>query len=454
MIGMSGTPSHGKIADVNSEDETAASTTPGVSGGRWTRRRAALRAAQALAVCVSLVSLSLTAYGWYEFRYLRSHQQTVHVSGLGPDTPAATPTNTANSALPTSTAPSGAPSSSATVPHIDGAAQNILIVGIDSRAGLTPAERKFLKVGLHDTTTSTDTIMLVHVPSDGSRATLLSIPRDTYVQIPGFRSNKINAAYADGYYYSGAKTTAAQQAAGASELVATVKALTGVEIDHYVQVGFAGFEDIVHAIGNIPVDLCSNVNDTHARNVAEGGNGGSGFAMSAGHHELTPRQALEFVRQRHNIPGPITDDLGRELRQRYFIAAAFKRILSAGVLLNPSRLGHLIDAVDRSFTFDDKFDLTRFAEQMSNLTTGNIHGASIPVGKTAMIDGQDVLTVNPQKVRDFVHREFYPSPSPSPSKPASSSAAPRTSSAPAKPASAASSSASIQMHAPNRSCVY
>ena len=196
--------------------------------------------------------------------------------------------------------------------------------------------------------------MLVHVPADGSRATLISIPRDSYVDIPGHPSNKINAAYADGYYFSDAHGAEAQQAAGASTLVATVKKLTGVTIDHYVQVGFAGFVDIVRAIGDIPIDLCKSVDDTHAHNVADGETGGSGFKMSAGHHDLTPQQALEFVRQRHNIPGPVTDDLGRELRQRYFLSQAFKRILSANVLLNPVKLHDLINAVDGAFTFDSQ----------------------------------------------------------------------------------------------------
>jgi LCP family protein required for cell wall assembly len=254
--------------------------------------------------------------------------------------------------------------------------------------------------------------MLVHVPADGSKATLISIPRDVWVQIPGHPDAKINAAYADGYYYSGAHGTDAQEKAGTSTLVATVKQLTGVPIDHYVQVGFAGFVDIVKAIGTVPIDLCESVDDTHAYNVAHGQTGGSGFKMTAGHHDLTPQEALEFVRQRHNIPGPVTDDLGRELRQRYFLSAAFKEILSAGTLFNPFKLRSLVHAVDNAFTLDKHLDILKLAQQMIDLTAGNIVGRSIPTHGSFLVGDpqQEALKVDPAEVQRVVHDAFYGSP--------------------------------------------
>jgi anionic cell wall polymer biosynthesis LytR-Cps2A-Psr (LCP) family protein len=119
-------------------------------------------------------------------------------------------------------------------------------------------------------------------------------------------------------------------------------------------------------------------------------------------------QALEFVRQRHNIPGPVTDDLGRELRQRYFLSAAFKKVLSAGVLLNPIRLHDLINAVDGAFTFDNNnFDITKFAEQMTNLSAGNIVGRSIPTeGDFTASNGQDAIRVDYAAVRKAVQDAF------------------------------------------------
>lgn len=352
-----------------------------------------VRSGKVVAALLSMVLLVGSGWGWYNFAQLNRNAHVLGIQGLGAATPAS------------------GPSASAAQTAVTGTAQNILIVGTDSRAGLSPAQRRRLKVG-NDASTSTDTIMLVHVPADGSKATLISIPRDSWVHIPGHPDAKINAAYADGYYYSNAQNPEQAQTNAATTLVATVKQLTGVTIDHYVQVGFGGFVDIVRAIGNIPINLCKSVDDTHAYNVAHGETGGSGFDMSAGHHDLTPQQALEFVRQRHNIPGPITDDLGRELRQRYFLSAAFKRILSAGVLLNPFRLHSLIRAVDGAFTFDNNnFDLTKFAEQMTNLSAGNIVGRSIPTEGPYTVDGQSALKVNPAAVRRVVRRAFSAQPS-------------------------------------------
>jgi anionic cell wall polymer biosynthesis LytR-Cps2A-Psr (LCP) family protein len=144
--------------------------------------------------------------------------------------------------------------------------------------------------------------------------------------------------------------------------------------------------------------------------VAHGETGGSGFVMSAGHHELTPQQALAFVRQRHNIPGPVSDDLGRELRQRYFLSAAFHKIFSAGTLVNPFRLHDLVNAVDDAFTFDQHFDALKFADQMINLTAGNIVGASIPTEGSTVVDRQDALKIDVARVHRAVQAAFYGAP--------------------------------------------
>jgi LCP family protein required for cell wall assembly len=348
---------------------------------RYARVRAGVRiGAKVVAALVSFTVLLASGWGWYNYAALKQHTHHVPIRGLAP-----------------TKGRSG----------VHGQAENILIVGIDSRAGLSAQERRKLQLG-NDTTDATDTIMLVHVPADGSKATLMSIPRDSWVHIKGYQDAKINAAYADGYYHSGATTPDSRETAAIDTLLATVKQLTGVPINHYVQVGFAGFEEIVKAIGTIPINLCQSVDDTHAYNVAHGETGGSGFVMSAGHHNLTPPQALAFVRQRHNIPGPVSDDLGRELRQRYFLSAAFHQILTSGTLLNPFRLHDLVNAVDDAFTFDPHFDTLQFADQMINLTSGNIVGASIPT--EGSIPGEGALRVDPTQVRRAVRAAFYGAP--------------------------------------------
>jgi LCP family protein required for cell wall assembly len=351
--------------------------------GRSSRnvRRFARRGGLGICTLLSFALLVASGWSWYNFADLKRNTHVLDIPGIGGET--------------------------ARGGQVKGTAQNILIVGVDSRAGLSAAERRYLKVGDDTTSLATDTIMLVHVPADGAKATLISIPRDSWVAIPGHPDAKINAAYADGYYYAGAHGAKAQQESGAGTLVAAVKRLTGVPVDHYVQVGFGGFEQIVKAIGTIPVTLCQSVDDTRAYNLAHNETGGSGFNMSAGRHHLTPQQALEFVRQRHNIPGPVSDDLGRELRQRYFLSAAFKSILSAGTLLNPITLRNLVKAVDDAFVFDNhNFDITKFAEQMINLSAGNIAGRSIPTDGSLHVDGQDALKVIPANVQRIVRQAF------------------------------------------------
>jgi LCP family protein required for cell wall assembly len=249
-------------------------------------------------------------------------------------------------------------------------------------------------------------MMIMHVPADGSSATMISLPRDSYVEIPGYQKNKLNAAYADGYTYGGGRTEAQRTAAGADLLIATVSKLTGLRITHYVQVGFLGFANIVRAIGKIPVTLCRSVNDTVAYNRAHGQTGGSGFVMSAGYHELGPVQALAFVRQRHNLHG---GDLARVARQQYFLTAAFAKISSMNVLLNPGRLHSLIKAITGSFYIDSTSSLPSLAGQLANLSAGKIAGHTIPhTGFATVPNVGDVELVDPARVRAFVRNLIHP----------------------------------------------
>ena len=274
--------------------------------------------------------------------------------------------------------------------------------GDDSRDGLTRKQQKQLHVGSADGANSTDTIMIAHVPADGSNATLISIPRDSWVQIPGYGMGKINAAYGDGYRDAPGThpSTKDRQKAGADELIATVTRLTGLGINHYVQVGFGGFYTIAKAIGGIDVTLCEAVDDTAARNRAEGQIAGSGFDMSAGRHHLNPIQALEFVPQRHNLPGPNGNDIGREKRQQYFLAQAFEQIASGGELLNPIRLHNLINTITGAFFIDGNFSLQDFADQMLDLNAQHIVGHTIPiVNVNGHIGDLNVVLVDPHTVK-------------------------------------------------------
>jgi LCP family protein required for cell wall assembly len=340
----------------------------------------------AIAAMLSIALFAVSGYAWATFRSIDNGISRVTLSG------------------PTPPAPSNSKA-------IAGTAQNIMLVGIDDRTNMTNAEVRALKVGRDGGSMATDTMMIVHVPADGSRATIISLPRDSWVRIPGYGWSRLNSAYADGY--NSVASTASKLAkvnAGVNLLRQTVQNVTGLTIDHYVQVSFLGFYEISKAIGGVPVNLCQSINDTVAYNRAHGIEGGSGFDMSKGHHHLDGATALEFVRQRHNIPGPVSNDFGRELRQRYFLTAAFRKVASVGLIFKLNAVGA---ALKRDLYLDRNLDLLSLARQMQDLSADNISGKTIPT-TNATIDGNDVLRLNLAKVRRFVATATSSTRSPSP----------------------------------------
>jgi LCP family protein required for cell wall assembly len=194
------------------------------------------------------------------------------------------------------------------------AGTNWLIVGSDSRADLTEAQKKALATG-DAAGGRTDTIMIVHTGS--KKTTLLSLPRDTFVPIPGHGRNKLNAAFAFG---------------GASLLVQTVEEVTGLHIDHYAEIGFGGFAKMVDAVGGVRICVDQAIND-----------GNAGLNIQAGCQKLNGAEALGYVRSRKFANG----DLARVQHQRQFLSALLSKVASPGTLINPFKsipLGY--DAVD------------------------------------------------------------------------------------------------------------
>jgi len=320
---------------------------------------------------ISLALLLAFGYGWWSYRDLNGHITRIDVIGAEP---------------------SGQH-------DVDGTDQNILIVGNDDRTDMSDQEVKQLKVGRDGGSMNTDTMMIVHVPADGTKATLISLPRDAYVQIPGYGMNKLNSAYPDGYNNSSGGVDE-RRAAGAMLLIQTVQDLTGLHIDHYVQVSLIGFVRISDAVGGVPVNLCENVDDTVAHNRSIGQDGGSGLVLSAGHHTISGVTALEFVRQRHGLN---LGDIDREARQRYFLTAAFRKITSAGTLLNPGKLHRLISAIDKSIDVDKGFDVLKLAQQVSGLNAVNIQGKNIPYVRFDTVDPVgSVEIIDPAQVQQWV----------------------------------------------------
>lgn len=226
---------------------------------------------------------------------------------------------------------------------------NWLVVGSDSREGLTKEQRKEYATG-NASGRRTDSMMLLHYGSGGT--TLLSLPRDSYVEIPGHGRNKLNAAFAFG---------------GPKLLVQTVEKATGVRIDHYAEIGFGGFVGVVDAVGGVDICVEKPLKDPKA-----------GLDLKAGCQTLDGGQALGFVRTRNFANG----DLERVENQRKFFAALMKKATSPGVMLNPFRGVPLALNSAANFTVDEGdhlVDLVRLMWAMRGVSGGDGVTATVPI---------------------------------------------------------------------------
>lgn len=286
------------------------------------------------------------------------------------------------------------------VKDVDGKDLNILIVGDDSRAGATQQELDDL--GTTDTdsaTDNTDTIMVMHVPASGKAASVMSFPRDSWVQIPGHDYGKLNSAFAYGKGDAGG-----DDAGGASLLGQVIYNLTGLKMDHFIKIGMLGFLRVSNALDG--VDLClNNKMGLEQDSDAEHPEGYTGINLQAGwNYGVKGHQAIAFVRQRHGL----LSDISRIHRQQYFLSAAFRKITSQGTLLNPFKLKDLVSAVSSSLTVDDGLEGTKLlglATQMSALTAGNLTFVTAPNdggGIRADLGGLDVVTLDEAQLRKDV----------------------------------------------------
>jgi len=235
---------------------------------------------------------------------------------------------------------------------------NWLIVGSDSREGLSPEDEQRLVTG--DVAAAgggqrTDTIMVAHLPDNDTKPTLLSLPRDSEVAIPGHGTNKINAAFSIG---------------GAPLLVKTVEQATGLHIDHYAEIGFGGFANIVDAIGGVDMCVDKEMHDTV-----------TGITIPAGCQKLDGAHALGFVRMRHSDATP-RSDLDRVENQRKFIGALVSQIASPGTLLNPFDVFPLLGAAPDALTMDEGDhlqNLVGLAWAMRGISSDGVLSTTVPV---------------------------------------------------------------------------
>jgi LCP family protein required for cell wall assembly len=288
---------------------------------------------------------------------------------------------------------------------LDGAV-DMLLVGMDSRTDAygNPLPREvldLLNAGRNEGERNTDTMILVHIPVDGTRAVAISFPRDAWVELAGgFGKHRLNSAFAYAWLDARGKLAnsikdtkeldAQATVIGRKNLIATIEQLIGkaVTIDRYAEVNLASFYEVTKAIGGVEVCLNEAVKDPR-----------SGANFPQGRQTIEGAQALSFVRQRYGLPN---GDFDRIVRQQVFLGALADKVLTADMLTSPTKVRELIAAVQRSVILSKGWDLSTFAAQMRDLSSGNIDFYTIPTLGGAKIGGADVIKVDPEAVHQFV----------------------------------------------------
>ncbi|CAM5706137.1 LCP family protein [Streptomyces pharetrae] len=263
-----------------------------------------------------------------------------------------------------------------------GEGTNYLIVGSDSREGMTSEQKKRLHTGSSEGK-RTDSMMILHTGDNGP--TLISLPRDSNVTIPEFQgsesgkrraamgANKLNAAYAID---------------GPTLLVRTVEYNTGLHIDHYVEIGFAGFANIVDAVGGVEMDIPQDIKDTK-----------SGANFEKGRQTLNGEEALAFVRTRYALAG---SDLDRTKNQQKFLNALASQVATPGTVLNPFKLYPTMGAGLDSLIVDKDmglWDLASMFWAMKGVSGGDGKSLNMPIAGNA---GNGNLQWDMTKVKTLV----------------------------------------------------
>jgi LCP family protein required for cell wall assembly len=256
--------------------------------------------------------------------------------------------------------------------RVKGKALNFLLVGSDTRDGMTKEELR--KAGTEFTPgRRSDTMILIHLSASREHVTLVSFPRDSYVEIPAHKGvaahfGKINTAFSAG---------------GPVLAIKTIERLTNVRVDHYIEVNFAGFQRLVDAVDG--VDVCLPV---AAREPL------SGINLPAGRSRVKGTQALAFVRQRHGLPG---GDLDRIKRQQQFMGALMQRATSLDVLLNPLRLKGFLDVASKSLQVDEDLEfgeMKSLALAMKGLDPRRVAFVTAPITGQDRKNGQSVVMLD------------------------------------------------------------
>jgi LCP family protein required for cell wall assembly len=329
---------------------------PAAGGGPHWRRpsRHTLLGAAAIIAMFAVVATSLAAYAKYRGILGSIHRENVTAAMLGKRPPYT-------------------------------AGLNILIIGSDSRRGLG---RRF---GSDVLGARSDTSMLLHIAPGHTRADIISFPRDSMVPVLACANDQQGHPGQSAQPGEVERLNATFSAGGAPCLWKTLEQETGIRIQHFVEVNFAGFQSIVNDVGGVPVCLPFAINNPQAR-----------LHLAAGKRVVNGAQALAFVRLRENVGEG--SDTQRIQRQQYFLAAVMQKLKATNLLSQPTRVLNVVRDVAKSLTTDTSLDLStmlRIADSMKSLSSSSVQLVTVPVVPYAGDPAAELSWEQPQSDRMF-----------------------------------------------------
>jgi LCP family protein required for cell wall assembly len=220
--------------------------------------------------------------------------------------------------------------------------------------------------------------MLVHIPASRQSVQIVSLPRDSWVRVPGYPGDvdgraKINASFSWG---------------GPALAVRTVQKLTSLHVDHVAMIDWNGFKDLVDVVGGVRIYIPKTFTDD-AQHVT----------WTQGWHDFNGYQALQYVRTRHGL---VDGDLGRIQRQQNFLRTILAAVLARGPFSNPITLAKIIGTFSEFIQVDNTWsagDLRTLGFAMRNVSSSNVTFTTAPVSGFDVVDGQDIVRLNPTKSR-------------------------------------------------------
>jgi len=228
-----------------------------------------------------------------------------------------------------------------------------------------------------------DTIIVMHIPANRKSAQLISIPRDSWVKVRGYPSDsglaKINAAFSYG---------------GPELAVDTVQKLTGMTIDHVAMIDWVGFRELTDALGGVRIYIPEGFTDT-SQNVE----------WVKGYETLEGERALQYVRTRHDLPGPVQDDFGRIARQQNFLRALMGQLLAHSTTRNPIRFGKVLNTLTKFLTVDSSWDsdeIRDLAFSLRDISSADVRFVTAPFASYDMVDGQSIVRLDKPKLRQLI----------------------------------------------------